>query len=444
MRRPFNIRLWFALGGLGTIGLIAVLSAFWISHFLTNTLLEREAEVSQEFLESLAFTHGDQVFSGSNQPGLLEFARQITSMPGVIRVNIHSPDHVVLWSSESQLTGQRFEGNPELDEALEGKRVTEISRLEEADLKAEHVALAAASDGYFIEAYIPIRARGEKQAVLAVVEFYTVPTALEATIREGRKVIWWSALLGGLILYLGLYWIVDRSALLIERQQHDLARMEAFAAIGQMASAVAHSLRNPMSAIRSTAELWKSEQAPDDTHVTGDIIREIDRMDGYVRDLLAYTRSEKYQLQTIDPVEAIHGSLRKLEPALKRNNIETQIQDKRREPRRVLGDQALLSQALTSILTNSVEAMSKGGTLEVDIFEAPSTAYVCIHVKDTGKGIPPHLLSRITESYFTTKSRGLGIGLTLAKGIIERFSGKLDIKSQLGSGTTVAISLKAA
>jgi two-component system sensor histidine kinase HydH len=164
-------------------------------------------------------------------------------------------DRRIVWSTDQALIGQRFDNNPELEQALAGNLVSEVGWLDGND-KPEHIALAAGTGGRFIEAYMPMR-RGV--AVIGVVELYKVPTALDAAISRGKRIIEISAALGGLALFATLYWIVRRGALLIHRQQAELGRMEALAAVGQMASAIAHSLRNPLAGIRSSAELLRLE-----------------------------------------------------------------------------------------------------------------------------------------------------------------------------------------
>jgi two-component system sensor histidine kinase HydH len=445
-RYTFNLRLWFALGSFGSIAVICVISAYWVSSFVTRSLLERESEVSQEFMESIVRVDGSAMFNDDGSApqvpsaALLDFARHIVSMPGVFRVNIHAPTHRILWSTEKQLVGQKFERNAELDEAFRGQRVTEIGTLPD-ESKPEHVALGRL--GHFIEAYIPIRAEGGRGPVLGVVEFYKHPLALNETIRLGQRIVWTAAAFAALVLFLTLYWIVQRGARLIEQQQRHLSEMEALAAIGQMSGAVAHSLRNPMSAIRSSAELWRSELPDGKCEVVDEVIQEVDRMDGYVRDLLAYARSEPYQLHPVDPLNALDTVITKHRAAIERYRIEPVIVDKRDGPRKVLADGRLLEQALTSIVTNAIEAMPEGGKLTLSV-EAREKDRLAITIADTGRGIPAEILERVAQSYFTTKARGLGLGLVLAKGVIERFQGKLQIASTRDLGTTVCIDLKAA
>lgn len=445
MKQAFNIRLWFGLAGLGMIGLICAVSAHWVAGFLTRSLLERESEVTQEFFQSIAGTNGAAIFraetEGSNR-ALTEFAQHVRNTNGAMRANLYAPDRTVVWSTEPQLVGRIFGQNAELELSLGGQRVTEINSLQPG--KAEHIAFGA--PGLFIEAYLPIRAFGAggrpDGPVVGVVEFYKFPTALNATIAEARRMVWLLAGVAALVLYLALFWIVQRGARQIEQQQQQLGRLQSLAAIGQLASAIAHSLRNPMAAVRSSAELWRSEAPPAHAAVAGEVVREIDRMEGYVRDLLAYAHPQADNMRALDPMTVVEHALAKRRPILERHGITVHREDQRVGASHAFVDPILLEHAVTSIVDNAIEVMPNGGTLTVTASGQPRNGEVSLEILDTGPGIPPELVDRVAESYFTTKSRGLGLGLALARGVIERWNGRLSIASRPGSGTRVSISLK--
>jgi two-component system sensor histidine kinase HydH len=447
MARGFNIRLWFGVAALGAIALISVLYAELGARFVTERLLEREAEVSQEFLESIliAGESAERIFGpdGADSAELAEFGHHVISMPGTLRANIYRVDGTVAWSSEMQLIGQRFEHNDELGEALQGRRVTKVGKLPDAD-KREHVALEAGRRGHFVETYVPMRGQRGRGPVVGVVELYKLPTALEATIQQGRRTIWLASAGAALILFLALYGIVHRGARQIELQQRELRHMEALAAIGQMASAVAHSLRNPLATIRSSAELARLDGAVESRRIADDVIREVDRMDGYVHELLSYARADSASLQPVDPFALVKTCLSKQQAVLQRLHIEVKLGDQRREHHHVLADPGLLGQALTSIITNAAEAMAGGGRLDVRVVDNQPDSTVSILIADSGSGIPADILARVTEPYFTTKSGGLGLGLAIAKRIVEQFAGRIDIRSAKDQGTTVFVALKPA
>lgn len=445
MQRQFNIRLWFAATGLGILALIWAGSAYLFSEFMTRSLLERESEVSQEFLQSIVDVEGAVLFESDplasvRERPLTEFSKHIAKTPGIMRANIYSTKRQIIWSTEAQMVGKFFTDNDELETALKGQRVTEINSIE--NHKTEYVALG--QTGLFIEAYLPMRAERNSGPVVGVVELYKFPTELNKTITTGKQIIWLSGLGAALLAYFTLYWIVQRGARVIESQQRQLSDMQSVALVGELASAVAHSLRNPMAGIRSSAELWRSELPPWRTEIADDVIHEIDRMNEYVRDLLDYSRADAAKARQMDPMDAISVVLSRRDAALRRNNVNVEKRDERIDQAKVLVDPTLFEHALTSIVTNAIEAMPEGGTLTCAVSAGVEDKMLVIAIADTGAGIPPELVSHVTESYFTTKSKGLGLGLALARGVIERWGGSIQIASARNQGTTVSIALKKA
>jgi two-component system sensor histidine kinase HydH len=210
-----------------------------------------------------------------------------------------------------------------------------------------------------------------------------------------------------------------------------------------MSSAVAHSLRNPMAAIRSSAELWRSMLPQDGAGIADEIITDVDRMDSYVRDLLSYAQPEASELRAVDADAVIRQVIDKLAPTAELQGVKIAVQGRKR-PVRVRADDKLLGQAITTFITNALEAMPKGGRLRVTLDRGRSRRYWQISVADTGRGIAPDVLDRVSSAYFTTKPGGLGLGLVLARGIVERFGGRMAIASTEGEGTEVRIELRAA
>jgi two-component system sensor histidine kinase HydH len=443
----FNLRLWFAIGSLGTILVICAAAALWLNSYLTESLISRESQVSQEFLEAIVAVNGAAMFTDDGaktphqSPALLDFATHTLNIPGILRVNIYATTRRILWSTESKIVGQTFVDNEELDRALTGEIVASMSYLNN-DNKAEHVALGNVD--HFIEAYMPLRGDAGRGPVAAVMEFYRLPLRLDETLERGRLAIWTGAIAAAALLFGVLYWIVQRGARIIEGQQRQMSLIEAFAAVGQMASAVAHSLRNPMASIRSSAELWQGQLPADSRHVADDIMRDVDRMDSYVRDLLAYARPESYDPRPVDPIKVLGVVVDKHRRAAMRNGVTITVTDGCSGTARVKADDRLLEQALTTIVTNAIEAMSDVGQLAITVTAGAGGNTVRIEVADTGRGIAPDVLQRVSAAYFTTKPGGLGLGLVLTRGIIDRFGGTLTLASTSGVGTTVSLELPAA
>jgi two-component system sensor histidine kinase HydH len=436
----FNLRLRFGLAAFGVIALLTALFAVLLSQFMSQVMLEREVAVTRELLQNIVQSH--QLDAESFRPHQIEatdlayFVDDIRDLPEILRANIYATDKSVLWSTDAAIISQHFDDNDELDEALTGRTVSQIVSTA-GDIKTEHVALAAAKLGYYIEAYIPLQAAG---SVIAVVEIYKLPATLDAVLRRGTRIVWTDLTIGALVLFGTLYTIVDRAARLIQRQQTEISHMEALAALGQMAGAIAHNLRNPMAGIRSSAELLKLE-VPAASDMAGDIIGEVDYLERCVRQLLEFTRTDAVAPQPVDPLMLVNDILSQQRRSLARDAIAVTVEDERQTPRQVQVDPLLIGQAMTSVIVNAREAMATGGTLLVQLQDHGPR--LCITYTDSGPGVPPEMLARIGEPFFTTKTRGLGLGLVLARRIVERFGGSLRIDNAGDRGARVQIELAA-
>jgi len=277
--------------------------------------------------------------------------------------------------------------------------------------------------------------------VAATTEIYTEPTDLVERIQRGFRAIWLTTLLGGAVIYLGLFWIVRRAALLLQSQQKQLVANETFVALGEMSSAVAHSLRNPLANIRSSAELAQEVANQTAQKNIGDIISQVDRMSRWVRELLVSLRPVNDDFETVDLVLAIDDTLSAFAPQIQRSNVEVRFTPGKVAP--VVSQQVLLTQILNSLFANALEAMPKGGVLGIEI-ETPVADQVRMILNDTGKGMTPQQQQMVFKPFFTTKQGGLGVGLALVKRIMERFEGSVELTSQEQEGTRVCLNFKVA
>lgn len=272
-----------------------------------------------------------------------------------------------------------------------------------------------------------------------MVEIYKEPKDLISRIERGLALIWLATALGGGLIYLGLYWIVRRAAILLAQQQKQLITNETFVALGEMSSAVAHSLRNPLATIRSSAELaLEFDNGPAHKNIH-DIIGQVDRMSKWVRELLQSLRPLNDDPEPVNLVAAIHDSLTAFEQQIAKAKV--QVVFNPRQTPMVLSQQVQLTQILNSLMANALEAMDKGGTLTVTL-EPTDARGMCVVVSDTGKGMSEEQRKMAFRPFFTTKQGGLGVGLVLVKRIMERFGGAVALGSREGEGTCVRLSFK--
>ena len=355
-------------------------------------------------------------------------------MPDVVRANVFSPDGAIVWSTDEKLLGQQFASNDDLKEALAGNLVYELKNLSE-DRKSEYVYFRP-DVTEFVENYLPIRNPANNE-VIGVVEIYKVPRILLETLTQTRWVVWAAAGVGGLFLYAVLFGIVRRANLVILSQQEQLIESETVSAMGEMAAAVAHATRNSLASIRSSAELALDGNDPE---TTGDsaqnVIMEADRLEQWLRQLMLFSSPEGNGFTPVSIVNVVQDSLDGYLRSLEQQGVKLELAVDNPVPL-IKGDRNLLEQAFNSVISNALEAMPNGGLLKVTVHTVDGGEYIKIEVTDTGHGIPSDRMNRIFKPFYTSKSSGLGLGLSLVRRIAERHNGAMTLSSKENRGTTV-------
>ena len=431
---------WFSLVSLAALGAASVLSALLISQFLEAQLLRHDAELSRDFVQSIVTTQGVVDDFGAD-PGedrraaFAEFLAHVGAIPDVLRTNVYGMNRELLWSTDPALIGQRFAHNEELDRALAGELVIEHGTVADTAplAKAEHVRLRGSR---FVENYLPIRDEATARQV-GVVELYRVPRGLNAILRESTLLVWIVTLAGGVLLYLSTLGIVRRANTLMREQHARIAETEAWAVIGEIAATTAHSIRNPLASIRSTAELQR-ELGALSPEAAADTVRDVDRIERLVRTLLTYTRGQAEPTGSADAAAALRDAAEPFAAAA-RSRGQQFVLDLAAELPPVRGDALLLGQLLSSLLSNATEAAPTGGT--VALHARLDAGTVCIEVDDDGPGIATAHRDAVFRPFFTTKARGLGMGLALARRVAERLGGSLELVACAPRGTRAVLRL---
>jgi len=438
---PFRLTRWFSLLSLVCVVSTSTALAYILSGFLTEQLLQREATVTQEFVQSVVATGGVEAEflttrDSESGGGLQHTFQHYVQIPDVIRTNVYAHDRHVIWSTDSRLAGRVFPANDELDEALAGRLVFKNGIAD----KPEHAAdVVLAPNTYFIEIYVPIW-DADRKRVVGVVEIYKTPRPLTEAIKSGRQLIWTVTAVSGLFIYLVLIGLVRRADRIMREQRQRLVETESLAAVGEMAGAVAHAIRNPLSAIRTSAELALDSDSALSREQAEDITAEVDLVEQSVRELLTYSRPPSTRVEYVELNAIIRKSLAACMREISARSIEVVLKLYDRVPA-VKGDVALLGQVFSSLIANALDAMARAGQLTVVSQTAADGAWVDIRITDTGSGIPPVDLEKIFRPFHTTKAKGLGLGLPLARRIIERLGGTIAISSKPGAGTTVHMKL---
>lgn len=230
----------------------------------------------------------------------------------------------------------------------------------------------------------------------------------------------------------------------LDRQQRELRNAERLAAVGRISAQITHEIRNPLNAIGLNAELLGEELARlsppprEAAQLVSAISREVDRLEGVAEEYLTFARMPRAATAPVDLDELLGSLLDFVGPELRGARVEL-VRDLAGDLPLVPGDEAQLRAVALNLVRNSREAMPAGGTLTVRTRRAEGG--VELTVADTGGGMPPEVLARIFEPFYTTKERGTGLGLAYARRVIAEHGGTIRCESAPGRGTTFTIRL---
>jgi len=222
-----------------------------------------------------------------------------------------------------------------------------------------------------------------------------------------------------------------------------LSRAERLAEIGQLAASLAHEIKNPLAGISGAIQVIRDGTPAEDQHfpILAEILRQIDRLDGTVEDLLVYARPKVPQVRSCDMADVVTRTvelLRKQSGHAGSANIRLEVDCDARLPAVDL-DPDQIEQVLINVILNAVQASSGGGVVRLTA-EADS-ATIELAIQDQGHGMSESVRRRAFEPFFTTKARGTGLGLAICRQIIHAHQGSVDLRSEPGEGTTVTIRL---
>jgi signal transduction histidine kinase len=228
--------------------------------------------------------------------------------------------------------------------------------------------------------------------------------------------------------------------------QAQLIQSEKLASLGQMAAAVAHGLRNPLASIRAATQLTRHQlpsPSPLREHLTA-VIAEVDRLEKRIVHLLDFAKPVVFSPVPTSVRDLIDDALSVFAEKIAGQNVTLTIDGDLELPEAWI-DPAQIEQALIEIIANALEAMPHGGALAVAVRVMPrgTDRAIQISVQDTGDGIPPEALPRVSEPFFSTKADGTGLGLAIARRFVAQNGGDFEIMSAPGKGTVVSIALTA-
>jgi signal transduction histidine kinase len=224
------------------------------------------------------------------------------------------------------------------------------------------------------------------------------------------------------------------------------------AALGEMAAAIAHEVKNPLAGIEVMAGLLKRQLAdsPDAQTILGDIIKEAKMANAIVLEVLEFVRPIRLQVERIALPDVIRDAIGMAESHVKRGGVAVRV-DLPPDLAPIQGDPHQLRQLFTNLLTNAFEALNGRGSVaitalqlaeeESSTVEAHSGPFLQVDVIDDGPGVAPEVMDRIFSPFFTTKPQGSGLGLAIVRKIVDAHDGRIDVSARAAGGTQFRVTL---
>jgi signal transduction histidine kinase len=219
-----------------------------------------------------------------------------------------------------------------------------------------------------------------------------------------------------------------------------MSRAEHFATLGELATGLAHEIRNPLAGIAGVIEIVGRDLPATSPAkaVVKEVRQEVAQINRILTDLLETARPRTPQMRSSDLNTTVEHAVMLVRQQVMSKPIQIEFAPGRNLPE-VEHDSDQIHQVLLNLLLNSVQAIEGPGSVRVAVAAHNSSAVVT--VSDTGRGIPAEHLPNIFRPFYTTKGNGTGLGLSLARRIVEAHHGQIDVASSSGKGTTFSVAL---
>ena len=236
--------------------------------------------------------------------------------------------------------------------------------------------------------------------------------------------------------------VKERTKELVEMQAR-LVQSEKLASLGKLAAGIAHEINNPLGGVLIYTHLLLEDADRDSAQYENlkKIVKETTRCKDIVKGLLEFSRPKEPEMMMTDINDAVLRALAIFEPPVLFHNIE--VRKELSELPRIVADSSQLQQVFTNIIANAAEAIAGNGILTIRTSLDKQNDRIKVEFTDTGHGIKPEDMTRLFEPFFTTKQvgKGTGLGLAISYGIVQKHQGSIEVRSEIGKGTTFTVIL---
>ncbi len=235
---------------------------------------------------------------------------------------------------------------------------------------------------------------------------------------------------------------LEKSLAELKRMERELLQAEKLSAIGQLSAGLAHEIRNPLSSIKGAVEILAADFPPQHKkyRMLQILDKEADRLNKVLSSFLSFAKPQPMQFKPGDIINRLEKVIGLIEAQASRAGINI-VRNYPAKPPPINMDKEQLGQVFLNLMLNSIQSMPEGGTLTINIQQVArdNKTMLKLSFSDTGAGIKPEDLPNLFNPFFTTKPEGTGLGLAICYRIIEQHSGRIEVESKPGEGTTFSL-----
>lgn len=234
--------------------------------------------------------------------------------------------------------------------------------------------------------------------------------------------------------------LATTTARVAELHKREIERASQLATVGELASGIAHEIKNPVVGVSNGLDLVRRRMGADPalSPITDEMARQLARIQQAMQELLTFARPAEPTLAPVNAAHLVDRATRLIQPTADRAGVALEVCADPATPR-LMADEDMLHQAIVNVLMNAVQATPSGGRVRVTTSHRDDELRIA--VEDTGKGIRADDIDSVFKPFFTTRHTGTGLGLPITREIVQRHGGSVTLTSRVGAGTSVVLRL---
>lgn len=428
--------------------------------FFRQSIIDREAAIVRDLVNTLASEHG--VLAADMQNHMDAEARRrldqsfgfLRNLPGTERIRVFNRDNTIIWSDDARLVGTRRTSHLDRLTRAMGGQVQAVFNTVRNDVASED---QAASISESIECYVPIFMRGADKpvsTVIGVLALYRDPQDLNRTIRQGLYLLWMVTGGAGLVLFFALYKLFNLvysrqktaeskfSKLTLEHER--IVQIEKMSAMGELVGEIAHQLNNPLVGVINLTQL--AERQVQNPQRVAELLAEVRKAGTECRDIvqriLRINQTSRSTLQPTNISELVQDTIAFCHHSI---DLKHSVNYPTPAQKYMLNvDPVLIRQALFNLIHNAVlAAPDKQVHVALSAAERDSTSGILLSVTDSGPGFGRETAAKLFKPFFTTRSNGTGLGLSVTQHIAMKHGGAVLAENMAAGGARFSIWLPA-